>query len=127
MVDLDERHERIKSLISTMFPSWTSRGRVTSPAPCFHTLISRELTSFCQCSPLWGTLLLIYFSAPSGLDCGAPVQWLARGGVMKCIAIAQALLVISASSLLAQLDRGSLVGIVTDPSGAAIANARVTA
>lgn len=43
------------------------------------------------------------------------------------VAIAHALLVISASSLLAQLDRGSLVGIVTDPSGAAIANARVTA
>ena len=46
---------------------------------------------------------------------------------MKRVAIAHALLVISASSLLAQLDRGSLVGIVTDPSGAAVANARVTA
>ena len=38
-----------------------------------------------------------------------------------------ALTVLAGGSLFAQLDRGSLTGLVTDPSGASVANAQVTA
>ncbi|MSV29523.1 MAG: carboxypeptidase regulatory-like domain-containing protein [Bryobacterales bacterium] len=46
---------------------------------------------------------------------------------MRRLALTLALLTILAGTLFAQLDRGSLSGIVTDPSGASVANAQITA
>lgn len=49
-----------------------------------------------------------------------------RKGLLFCLCLASALFAFSATSAIAQQIFGSIIGTVTDPSGSAVANAKVT-